>query len=399
MCTNRLQNSIATQRREIAAFLQEGREEGARLKAEHVLRQARMERALEILITLCELLISRMTYLATEKTCPPDLVSPLQSLLYCEPRLNIEELAGVRRQFALKFGEAFVQAGLKNAKHEVHFKEPAGTVYDFVPWGSERRLSRRESMHARGEYGAACGESSGSPTSEQTRLHSSAPNSNRSCLHAATAAAVAAVEAREAQVESPCCFPSLRAPASHSQASPSSALWHEEGQRASPETRLHALALTAEERSRTPRQADGCETPFHQEIHVGLSPPRLSCSSSSTTSRFAADKRIALSCCSDTPAGAKWERDASPRWTDNTAASSRCNSPSPHGQHDAAATAKAAAAAAAAAAAGRSYSVGVPAAAVPAYSLHNQQQAAAAAAALSAAAAAAAALRQSGRKE
>lgn len=122
MCTNRLQNSIRLQRRDISVFLKEGREEGARLKGEHLLRECRLERAMEILVTVCELLISRMNYLATEKTCPPDLLSPIHSLLYCEPRLSIEELAAVRRQFAVKFGDAFVDAALKNAKQEVHFK-------------------------------------------------------------------------------------------------------------------------------------------------------------------------------------------------------------------------------------------------------------------------------------
>lgn len=28
------------------------------------------------------------SYLATERTCPPDLVSPIHTLLYCEPRLS-----------------------------------------------------------------------------------------------------------------------------------------------------------------------------------------------------------------------------------------------------------------------------------------------------------------------
>lgn len=120
MCTNRLQNSIRLQRKEIAAFLRwaegsfadsvdrwkrggsapwafalwltraaqtffgyeipvlvqlvlgdtfvvwfsainrDGREEGARLKGEHLLREYRLERAMEILVTVCELLISRM---------------------------------------------------------------------------------------------------------------------------------------------------------------------------------------------------------------------------------------------------------------------------------------------------------------------------------------------------
>ncbi|OEH78972.1 hypothetical protein cyc_02320 [Cyclospora cayetanensis] len=66
---------------------QEGREEGARLKGEHLLREYRLERAMEILVTVC-----------------------------------IDELTTVRRQLGMKYGEAFVDSALKNAKQEVHFK-------------------------------------------------------------------------------------------------------------------------------------------------------------------------------------------------------------------------------------------------------------------------------------
>ncbi|CDJ31710.1 uncharacterized protein EMH_0069000 [Eimeria mitis] len=122
MRTNRLQNSIRLQRKEIAGFLREGREEAARLKGEHLLREYKLERAMEILVTVCELLISRLSYLATERSCPPDLLSPIHTLLYCEPRLNIDELGTVRKQFAMKYGDVFVESAVKNAKQEVHFK-------------------------------------------------------------------------------------------------------------------------------------------------------------------------------------------------------------------------------------------------------------------------------------
>lgn len=32
------------------------------------------------------------SYLATERICPPDLLSPIHSLLYCEPRLSKQYL-------------------------------------------------------------------------------------------------------------------------------------------------------------------------------------------------------------------------------------------------------------------------------------------------------------------
>ncbi|CDJ60602.1 hypothetical protein, conserved [Eimeria maxima] len=154
MCTNRLQNSIILQRKEIASFLREGREEGARLKGEHLLREYRLERAMEILVTArgsssratpvrslegdcpvgphhkeaptlpsafsqtkrADLVrVELQSYITTERRCPPDLLSPIHTLLYCEPRLSIDELATVRRQFAVKYGEVFVEGALVHA--------------------------------------------------------------------------------------------------------------------------------------------------------------------------------------------------------------------------------------------------------------------------------------------
>nr|CEL68549.1 TPA: IST1 homolog protein, putative [Neospora caninum Liverpool] len=122
MNQNRLQNSIRIQRSEIAALISEGKEERARLKAEHMLRECRVERAMDILYTLCELIVTRMNYLTSEKCCPSDLLSAVHSVLYCEPRLNIDELKTVRRQFTIKYGQLFVEEAVKNDKQEAHFK-------------------------------------------------------------------------------------------------------------------------------------------------------------------------------------------------------------------------------------------------------------------------------------
>ncbi|CDJ27568.1 uncharacterized protein EMH_0032940 [Eimeria mitis] len=37
-------------------------------------------------------------------------------------RLHIDELGTVRKQFAMKYGDVFVESAVKNAKQEVHFK-------------------------------------------------------------------------------------------------------------------------------------------------------------------------------------------------------------------------------------------------------------------------------------
>ncbi|EPR59843.1 hypothetical protein TGGT1_291170 [Toxoplasma gondii GT1] len=117
MNQNRLQNSIRIQRSEIATLISEGKEERARLKAEQMLRECRLERAMDILYTLCELIVTRMNYLTSEKCCPSDLLSAVHSVLY-----YVEELKIVRRQFTIKYGQQFVEEAVKNAKQEAHFK-------------------------------------------------------------------------------------------------------------------------------------------------------------------------------------------------------------------------------------------------------------------------------------
>ena len=47
-------------RREIAALLRDSKEEKARIKAEQFIQEEKMECALDILETLCELLITRL---------------------------------------------------------------------------------------------------------------------------------------------------------------------------------------------------------------------------------------------------------------------------------------------------------------------------------------------------
>ncbi|KEP60383.1 UNVERIFIED_CONTAM: hypothetical protein HHA_291170 [Hammondia hammondi] len=122
MNQNRLQNSIRIQRSEIATLISEGKEERARLKAEQLLHECRLERAMDILYTLCELIVTRMNYLTSENCCPSDLLSAVHSVLYCEPRLSVDELKTVRRQFTIKYGQQFVEEAVKNAKQEAHFK-------------------------------------------------------------------------------------------------------------------------------------------------------------------------------------------------------------------------------------------------------------------------------------
>ena len=102
--------------REVAMLLAEEppKEEKARIRAEALIRDDNMIEAYEILQLECELLVERIKLLASQKTCPPDLLSCISDLIYACPRVDIPELNEIRKQFRAKYGKEFEQAALEN---------------------------------------------------------------------------------------------------------------------------------------------------------------------------------------------------------------------------------------------------------------------------------------------
>jgi hypothetical protein len=91
------------------------KEEKARIKAESLLRDDNLIEAFDILSLECELLSERIKLLEFSKECPPDLVSCVSTLIYAAPRVDIPELAIIRKQFRAKYGKKFEEAALSNS--------------------------------------------------------------------------------------------------------------------------------------------------------------------------------------------------------------------------------------------------------------------------------------------
>jgi len=104
--------------REIALLLSEEppQEEKARMRAESLIRDDNLLVAYEILQLECELLVERLKLMESSKTCPPDLVSSVSTLIYAAPFVDIPELTFVRKQFRLKYGKPFKDAAINNIK-------------------------------------------------------------------------------------------------------------------------------------------------------------------------------------------------------------------------------------------------------------------------------------------
>ena len=104
---------------EIAEYLQKGREEKARIKAESLVQLQKTETAYDILETLCELLQTRLQYISETKECPPDLITPIASCIYAAKRLQVPEFKAALKQFNAKYGVSFTRSHADNESGQV----------------------------------------------------------------------------------------------------------------------------------------------------------------------------------------------------------------------------------------------------------------------------------------
>jgi hypothetical protein len=89
--------------REILELFVAGREEKARIRAETMLHLQKMEISYDIVETLCSLLSTRASYLASLRQLPEDLHEHVAALLFAAPRVDIPELFDVAEQLRKHF--------------------------------------------------------------------------------------------------------------------------------------------------------------------------------------------------------------------------------------------------------------------------------------------------------
>jgi vacuolar protein sorting-associated protein IST1 len=101
--------------REIAVMLSDEppKEEKAKIRAEALIRDDNLIEAYEILQLQCELLHERIKLIDFAKECPPDLVPVISTMIWASHRVDIPELALIRKQFRAKYGKSFEEAALK----------------------------------------------------------------------------------------------------------------------------------------------------------------------------------------------------------------------------------------------------------------------------------------------
>eukprot|EP00127_Corallochytrium_limacisporum_P005652 Clim_evm31s210 gene=Clim_evmTU31s210 len=116
MLQGKKNNQNAVLRKEIAALLEKGKEESARIKVEHVINEDQLIDACELLELYCDLLLARFGLIESMRTCDPGIEEAVCTVIWAAPRLSsdIRELTVVKELFAGKYGPEFMMMALEN---------------------------------------------------------------------------------------------------------------------------------------------------------------------------------------------------------------------------------------------------------------------------------------------
>ncbi|ELU00235.1 hypothetical protein CAPTEDRAFT_169908 [Capitella teleta] len=111
-------------RREIVEFLNNGKEDRARIRVEHIAREDFLVEAMEIVEMYCDLLLARMGLIQSSKEIDDGLLEPIASIIWATPRLisEVQELKVVKDQLTAKYGKEFVHMCTTNGEGSVNEK-------------------------------------------------------------------------------------------------------------------------------------------------------------------------------------------------------------------------------------------------------------------------------------
>ncbi|XP_061101731.1 IST1 homolog isoform X1 [Conger conger] len=96
-------------RKEIADYLSSGKDERARIRVEHIIREDYLVEAMEILELYCDLLLARFGLIQSMKELDPGLQEAVSTLIWAAPRLQAEvsELKIVSDQLCAKYSKEY----------------------------------------------------------------------------------------------------------------------------------------------------------------------------------------------------------------------------------------------------------------------------------------------------
>ncbi|KAJ3410258.1 Vacuolar protein sorting-associated protein ist1 [Chytridiales sp. JEL 0842] len=112
--------SNQSSRREIAHLLEQGKDDSARVRVEHIIREDFAMEAMEILELYVEMLLARFGLLESMRHCDPAIAEAVNTIIYAAPRCDVKELSFVRDQLINKFGKDFAASAMENENDVVN---------------------------------------------------------------------------------------------------------------------------------------------------------------------------------------------------------------------------------------------------------------------------------------
>lgn len=109
-------------RREIADYISNGKEERARIRVEHIIREDYLVEAMEMLELYCDLLLARFGLIETQQYCEEGMIEAVTTLMWSAPRLqtDVQELRVIADQLGLKYGKKFAHEASINSNSTVN---------------------------------------------------------------------------------------------------------------------------------------------------------------------------------------------------------------------------------------------------------------------------------------
>ncbi|CAH3150873.1 unnamed protein product [Porites evermanni] len=109
-------------RKEIADYINNGKDERARIRVEHIIREDYLVEAMEMLELYCDLLLARFGLIETQQYCEEGMIEAVTTLMWSAPRLqtDVQELRVIADQLGLKYGKKFAHEASINANSTVN---------------------------------------------------------------------------------------------------------------------------------------------------------------------------------------------------------------------------------------------------------------------------------------
>ncbi|XP_067932339.1 IST1 homolog isoform X2 [Watersipora subatra] len=111
-------------RKEIADYIQAGKEDRARIRVEHVVREDYMVEGMEILEMFCDMLLARFGIIERVNAMDPSIEEAVASIIWTEPRLSadIPELLIISKNLMARYGKEYHAACKANTLNVVNDK-------------------------------------------------------------------------------------------------------------------------------------------------------------------------------------------------------------------------------------------------------------------------------------